>query len=117
MRAKGLRPDGRRAGGSPSLSPNISQRRAGDAFVSRGLSRFVASLVRRIESSGSFFCLSPQVLSSIFFPSFSASIDNVEIVPYDTPISDVLQFFSLVKLNQDPENVSRYTIQAYIMSR
>ena len=49
MRAKGLRPDGRRAGGSPSLSPNISQRRAGDAFVSRGLSRFVASLVRRGE--------------------------------------------------------------------
>ena len=91
MRAKGLRPDGRRAGGSPSLTPKISWRREGDAFVSRGLSRFVASLVRRVESSGSLFCLSPQVLSSIFFPSFSDPVDNVKIVPYDTPISNVLQ--------------------------
>ena len=39
------------------------------------------------------------------------TVDNVKIVPYATPIRDVLQFFCLVKLNQDPENVSPYTIQ------
>ena len=48
-----------------------------------------------------------------FFPSFSDPVDNVEILPHDTPINNVLQFFSLVKFSQDPENVSSYTIQAY----
>ena len=44
---------------------------------------------------------------------FLASVNNVKIVPYATPIRDVLQFFGLVKLNQDPENVSSYTTQTY----
>ena len=46
------------------------------------------------------------LLSSLFLLTLLTSLadfDNGKIVPYDTPIRKMLQFFSLVKFNQDPE--------------
>ena len=85
--------------------------------------RFVRSVLGGLLSSCSFLssscpilgpkssggtCLFLSLYGGVFF---LASVDNVKIVPYATPICDVLQFFCLVKFKQDPENVSPYTIQ------
>ena len=86
--------------------------------------RFVRRVLGGLLSSCSFLSSSCPILgpkisggTCLFSISggvfFLASVNNVKIVPYATPIRNVLRFFSLVMFNQDLESVSSYTIQTY----
>ena len=80
------------------------------------ISIYFLGVVATIGNSSFFFFAS----SDNFFYAWN---DNVKIVPYDTPVFDVLLtiFQSNLQLGQvivhGPEYVSRYTIQAYSIGR